>query len=43
MGAWGVFSDENDWTWDALGGSIPERLDEGANLGEGARRAQQGL
>ena len=25
MGAWGVASDENDWTWDALGCGIMER------------------
>jgi hypothetical protein len=42
MGAWGVFSDENDWTWDALGGSIPERL-EGANLKHASEKERAAL
>ena len=37
MGAWGLGSDENDWTWDALGMGIQERA-QGFGLADGAQR-----
>ncbi|KAL3905634.1 MAG: hypothetical protein SGILL_009600 [Bacillariaceae sp.] len=36
MGAWGLGSDENDWTYDAVGLGIDERMD-GISLSEQGR------
>ena len=39
MGAWGLGSDENDWTYDEIGFGIQDRFSGGALTAEGARAA----